>query len=158
MRSVQGNGVLQLQWGNMLHVTDLHEADIVFLETDVSQDVYHSLCLLLLQMKDGGRILSYLDIRKIWDVGPFPFHQLEVNRSLADRFPTSWSVHRGHHFYIWVKVHKGETRAVGGGLAESPQAQALVTQRGAATDAGASAMSSNAMSSQEPASQSYWLF
>ena len=34
LRSVQGNGMLQLQWGNMLHVTDLHEADIVFLETD----------------------------------------------------------------------------------------------------------------------------
>ena len=98
---MQGNGVLQLQWGNMLQVHDLHEADIVFLETDgacararvhikesaqrshnraafratVAQDVYHSLCQLLLQMKEGGRILSYLDIRKIWDLGPFPFHQ-----------------------------------------------------------------------------------
>lgn len=158
LRSVQGNGMLQLQWGNMLHVTDLHEADIVFLETDVSQDVYHSLCLLLLQMKDGGRILSYLDIRKIWDVGPFPFHQLEVNRSLADRFPTSWSVHRGHHFYIWVKVHNQGTARTTGSLAESPQAQVLTPHRGASSDAGASSAMSSALSSQEPTAQSYWLF
>jgi len=155
MRSAQGSGTLQLQWGNMLHITDLHEADIVFLETDVSQDVYHDLCLMLMQMKDGGRILSYLDIRKIWDVGPFPFHQLEVNRSLADRFPTSWSVHRGHHFYIWVKVYnKGETRLNGNGLAENPPPTLAVSRRGPDEGAGLSAMSSAA--SHESATQSWF--
>lgn len=30
--------------------------------------------------------------------------QVEVNRSLSDRFPTSWSVHRGHHFFLWSKT------------------------------------------------------
>ena len=183
---MQGNGVLQLQWGNMLQVHDLHEADIVFLETDgacararvhikesaqrshnraafratVAQDVYHSLCQLLLQMKEGGRILSYLDIRKIWDLGPFPFHQLEVNRSLADRFPTSWSVHRGHHFYIWVRVqNKGETRAMAGGLVEAPQSPVSMTQRGSASDMGASFVaSSGAARSQETTARSYWFF
>ena len=181
---MQGNGVLQLQWGNMLQVHDLHEADIVFLETDgtfacladvkksahnraaafhatVAQDVYHSLCQLLLQIKEGGRILSYLDIRKIWDLGPFPFHQLEVNRSLADRFPTSWSVHRGHHFYIWVRVqNKGETRATVGGVSDAPQTQVAMTQRGSASEMGASFVtsSSGAARSQETTARSYWFF
>lgn len=37
--------------------------------------------------------------------GPEMFlQQLDVNKTLADRYPTSWSVQRGHHFYLWVKV------------------------------------------------------
>lgn len=30
--------------------------------------------------------------------------QVDVNRPLSDRFPTSWSVNRGHHFFLWNKV------------------------------------------------------
>jgi hypothetical protein len=30
--------------------------------------------------------------------------QVEVNQPLSDRYATSWSVHRGHHFYLWSKV------------------------------------------------------
>ncbi len=33
-----------------------------------------------------------------------PFKQMEGNRSFSDRFPTSWSVQRGHHFFLWIKV------------------------------------------------------
>ncbi|CAM9445716.1 unnamed protein product [Pylaiella littoralis] len=40
----------------------------------------------------------------MWTNVPFPFRQVEVNRSLSDRFPTSWSVHRGHHFFLWNKT------------------------------------------------------
>ena len=41
---------------------------------------------------------------KVWQLsGPFPFRQLEANRSFADRYPTSWSVQRGHHFFLWVR-------------------------------------------------------
>lgn len=29
--------------------------------------------------------------------------QMDVNKSLADRYATSWSVHRGHHFYLWSR-------------------------------------------------------
>ncbi len=36
--------------------------------------------------------------------GAFPFRQLDVNRPVSDRYATSWSVNRGHHFYLWVKV------------------------------------------------------
>ena len=59
------------------------------------------------QLKPGSRILSYLDFNKIWEHSHSPpFVQLESNRSLSDRYPTSWSVHRGHHFFIWVKAAK----------------------------------------------------
>ena len=58
-------------------------------------------------MKPGARILSYLDFGKIWEQSQSsPFVQLDSNRPISDRYPTSWSVHRGHHFFIWVKVAK----------------------------------------------------
>lgn len=39
-----------------------------------------------------------------YDSGRTVTFQVEVNRSLSDRFPTSWSVHRGHHFFLWHKI------------------------------------------------------
>ena len=53
-------------------------------------------------------MLTYLDLRRVWRLPgqPFPFRQLEANRSFADRYPTSWSVQRGHHLFLWVKVLK----------------------------------------------------
>lgn len=55
-------------------------------------------------MKDGAQTLTYHDIRKIWTLGMFPYKQLDINRHLTDRYPTSWSVQRGHHFFLWRKV------------------------------------------------------
>jgi hypothetical protein len=49
-------------------------------------------------------MLSYMDLQKLWEPHSCPFTQLDVNKGLSDRYPTSWSVHRGHHFYIWVKT------------------------------------------------------
>jgi hypothetical protein len=58
-------------------------------------------------MKEGAQTLTYHDIRRIWALGGgFPFKQLEVNRYLTDRYPTSWSVQRGHHFFLWKKVSR----------------------------------------------------
>jgi hypothetical protein len=62
------------------------------------------MCNLLENMHDGASTLTYHDIRKMWSVTAFPFRQLDINRSLTDRYPTSWSVQRGHHFYLWTKV------------------------------------------------------
>ena len=31
------------------------------------------------------------------------FSQLPANRSSDDRFATSWSIHRGCHFFLWKK-------------------------------------------------------
>jgi hypothetical protein len=68
------------------------------------QEIQHALCLVLSRMHEGARTLTYHDIRKMWSSGSFPFKQFEVNRCLTDRFPTSWSVQRGHHFFLWKKV------------------------------------------------------
>ena len=32
------------------------------------------------------------------------FRQIDINRSLNDRFATSWSMHRGCHFFIWERI------------------------------------------------------
>ncbi|CAM9962378.1 unnamed protein product [Phaeothamnion confervicola] len=67
-------------------------------------DCYPELSRFLYRMRPGAQALTYLDLRRMWDAPPFPFRQVEVNRTVADRFPTSWSVHRGHHFFLWNKA------------------------------------------------------
>eukprot|EP01041_Mallomonas_annulata_P007804 gene7804-15968_t len=101
--------ILKIECGNMMDVNDIHKADVVMLETDIPQDLQSQLCALLQNMSEGARTLTYLDLRKIWDYGQFPFKQLESNRLLTDRFPTSWSVQRGHHFFIWNKILKPQS-------------------------------------------------
>lgn len=100
--------VLHLQCGNMFDVpvATLELADVIMMETDIPADVYPQLQRLLQNLKENARLLSYLDLRRIWDnaISPLPFRQLEINRNLSDRYPTSWSVQRGHHFYLWMKV------------------------------------------------------
>lgn len=97
--------VMHLQCGNMFDIQSLDTVDVVMMETDIPFDLYPQLQRLLASVKDGARVLSYLDLRRVWgDHGPLPYKQLEVNRNLADRYPTSWSVQRGHHFYLWSKV------------------------------------------------------
>ena len=69
------------------------------------------LCNMLLQeMRDGAKILSYHDLFKIWPLPSCPFKQLDVNCTLADRFPTSWSVQRGHHFYLFKRASRVSSR------------------------------------------------
>jgi hypothetical protein len=89
----------------MFNVRHINIADIVMMETDIPSDLHKDLCTMLSYMKETSRILSYLDLRKMWASSvPFSFRQLDTNRPVSDRFPTSWSVQRGHHFYIWTKV------------------------------------------------------
>jgi hypothetical protein len=88
----------------MFDISNIDFADVVMMETDIPAELQQDLQKLLSNMREGARILSYLDFRKIWDFGPLPFQQMETNRNLSDRYPTSWSVQRGHHFYIWTKV------------------------------------------------------
>jgi len=118
--------VLHLEWANLLEAAPfVSEADFVLLETDIPSDTMLRLACLLYLMKAGSRILSYLDLSKVWEGsssssgsgsgssggsgggGGGPFAQLDANRSLADRYPTSWSVHRGHHFYVSLKASRG---------------------------------------------------
>ena len=99
--------VLEVACGNLMHIDDIQEADIVMLETEVSPEVFGQFSGMLNRAKEGSRLLTYLDLRKVWQLsGSFPFRQLEANRSFADRYPTSWSVQRGHHFFLWIKLLK----------------------------------------------------
>mmetsp|Transcript_31399 Transcript_31399/g.69937 ORF Transcript_31399/g.69937 Transcript_31399/m.69937 type:complete len:955 (+) Transcript_31399:90-2954(+) len=100
--------VLHLQCGNMFDVKNIASADVVMMETDIPADLHGKLHVLLSGMKDSSRILTYLDLRRIWDGTTHSsqnFKQLEANRHQADRYPTSWSVQRGHHFYLWSKAN-----------------------------------------------------
>jgi hypothetical protein len=91
-----------MERGDMLHVNNIELADIVMLETDIPADIHNEMCLLLSRMKQDARTLTYVDLKKIWPSELlFPFGQLNINRSISDRFPTSWSVQRGHHFFLW---------------------------------------------------------
>lgn len=101
--------VLHLECGDMFDVNNIDAADIVMMETDVPLHLQPKLCQLLSRMRDGSRVLSYLDFRRFWSVETCPFTQMENNRHLSDRFPTSWSVQRGHHFYLWTKGVKSGT-------------------------------------------------
>jgi len=109
-RSIPSSGslrTLRLVCGDMFHTTDLDRADIVMLETDVPLHLQSKLCQLLSTLKENSRVLTYLELRKTWlpeNSFPFQFQQLECNKPMSDRFPTSWSVQRGHHFFIWIKV------------------------------------------------------
>jgi hypothetical protein len=97
---------LKIECGNMLSIENIHLADIVMMETDLPQEIHQETCDLLKKMHDEAMVLTYHDMNKIWvpTSSICPLQQLEVNRHLTDRFPTSWSVQRGHHFYLWKKV------------------------------------------------------
>jgi len=99
---------LHIAHGNLFATPDVETADVVMLETEIPSDAFGQFSALLDAAHEGSRVLTYLDLRKVWQLPgrPFPFRQLESNRSFADRYPTSWSVHRGHHLFLWVKVLK----------------------------------------------------
>ena len=101
--------VLHLQCGNMFDIKNIDIADVVMMETDIPTDLYPELQQLLSRMHDSSRLLTYLELRKVWmgvdgTQAGLPFKQLDLNKHLSDRYPTSWSVQRGHHFYLWNKV------------------------------------------------------
>lgn len=104
---------LYISHGNLFSTPDLDTADVIMLETEIPSDAFGQFSALLDSAREGARLLTYLDLRKVWQFPgrPFPFRQLESNRSFADRYPTSWSVHRGHHLFLWVKVLKPSSHA-----------------------------------------------
>ena len=92
-----------------LERSKIHDADIIIMEADIPQQKHKTLFSLLSAMKCGARLLSYIDLRTAWSAqgefyGPLPFLQLPINKSPADRFPTTWSPERGHHFFLWRKL------------------------------------------------------
>ena len=101
--------ILKLERGNMFDVSNVEMADVLMLETDVPSEFHPELCEMLSSLKIGAQTLTYLDLRLIWPNDSFCFRQVTINRSITDRFPTSWSVQRGHHFYLWTVVHPDDS-------------------------------------------------
>lgn len=86
----------------------VHEADIIILETDIPVNKHRALFHMLSAMRSGARLLTYIDLSLAWgafgDVyGRLPYEQLPINIPLSDRFATTWSPERGHHFFLWRK-------------------------------------------------------
>jgi len=126
VKNTQTQQLLHLVYGNLMATPDMHTADVLLLETDIPADFWKDLSQLLDHAAEGARILSYLDLSKVWTLPgqPFPFKQLEANKSFADRYPTTWSVNRGHHLFLWVKVLKPGQRALKGADAKASAAGA----------------------------------
>lgn len=107
--------VLHFECGNMFSISNIEVADIIMMETDFPSDLYPDLHKLLSGMQEGARILTYLDLRRIskgistsddHEISfSNMFKQLESNKHLSDRYPTSWSVQRGHHFFLWNRIN-----------------------------------------------------
>mmetsp|Transcript_109 Transcript_109/g.514 ORF Transcript_109/g.514 Transcript_109/m.514 type:complete len:657 (-) Transcript_109:452-2422(-) len=98
---------LEFELGSMFDCPYVEAADIVLLETDVLSTCHEETCKMLRRMHPQAMLLSYLDLEMMWNSDDFPFVQHRENRDLTDRYPTSWSVSRGHHFYLWMRVAEG---------------------------------------------------
>lgn len=97
--------VLHMVQGDLLLTPHIQCADIVMLETDFPPEIHPDLCSLLSNLKQGARSLTYLDLRKLFGDQKNPlFCQLDINKASSDRYQTSWSMQRGHRFYLWKKV------------------------------------------------------
>jgi hypothetical protein len=92
----------------------IDEADIAILQTNFPPEAHTKLCGLLMQLKAGCALLTYLNLATLFKGANWIFAQLQVNRSLEDRFPTSWSVHRGCHFFLWEKCSREAWEGLGG--------------------------------------------
>jgi hypothetical protein len=132
--------ILHLEFGSLFDAKNIDTADIVMLETDVPPDTYSDLCTLLSQLKSGARVLSYLDLDKIWpsNLPTCSFRQLAVNRPLSDRYPTSWSVQRGHHFFLFRKRSEHRRHVSGYHVPDtsvaSPSSREVSVQRNQSSD------------------------
>ncbi len=101
--------ILHFQCCSLFEISNISVADIIMLETDIPTELLPDLYNLLCKMHVGARVLSYLDFKKVWSKNILSFKQLDINRYVSDRYPTSWSVQRGHHLYIWTKVDSQAT-------------------------------------------------
>jgi len=82
----------------------LDEADIIILETHFPKSIWIRMSTYILGMKRGARLLTYENLREVYSSYPeMPFEQIPLNVVPDDRFFTTWSVRRGHHFYCWVR-------------------------------------------------------
>jgi Histone methylation protein DOT1 len=106
----QTSRILEYRRGSMYDAHDIHEADLVIMETMVPCEALLDLKSLIDRMSVGCRLATFANLnapefRRLYPGSRyFPLRQLSVNVSRRDRFKTSWSPENGHHFYLWQKI------------------------------------------------------
>jgi hypothetical protein len=98
---------MRVAWGDMFDTCHVDTADLICIETDVPGACYPLLAAFVRSAKKGARVLSYLNLAEVWPAEMrrfFNLEQLAINRSVYDRFWTSWSYVNGHKFYLWQCV------------------------------------------------------
>eukprot|EP00944_MAST-04C_sp_MAST-4C-sp1_P002632 g2632.t1 len=90
--------------GDIFEFPNIENADIAILQTNFPEETHLKLSDFLMRLKTDCRLLTYLNLGTLYKGASHIFDQMEVNRSMKDRFPTSWSIHRGCHFFLWVKL------------------------------------------------------
>eukprot|EP00475_Leptophrys_vorax_P032671 TRINITY_DN5070_c0_g1_i1.p2 TRINITY_DN5070_c0_g1~~TRINITY_DN5070_c0_g1_i1.p2 ORF type:complete len:501 (+),score=157.58 TRINITY_DN5070_c0_g1_i1:2042-3544(+) len=93
--------ILEFREQNLFDATDGLPADIIILETHFPQGIWDRLRKYLFGMKPGARLLTYENLHNVYQGQKMPFEQIPINIAANDRFYTTWSPKRGHHFYLW---------------------------------------------------------
>lgn len=98
--------VIEFYEGDLFTCHETFDADIVVLETHFPKTSWMKLCTFISNMKSGSRLLTYENIEDCFCSTEikFPFEQIEINKHPEDRFYTTWSIKRGHHFYLWKRL------------------------------------------------------
>lgn len=93
--------VLDFRMGDMcaLPNEDIAAADVIFMEVCLPQPLFKNISKLLVNCKDGCRLLMYQDLSMLWmSTQRCPWHPLDL--PWHDKYATSWAS-QGHHFFIF---------------------------------------------------------
>jgi len=95
---------LEIRRGNLFHVPECKEADIIVCETKIRPVKFRELCLLLNTAKKGTRILTYENLDEVYQCAKIdtPWKRLPINTA-DDVFPASWCT-QGTHFHLFEKI------------------------------------------------------
>jgi hypothetical protein len=118
---------IEFRRGDLLGCSDVGTGDIVIVQTDFPSHSYPLLCRFLTTLERGARLLTYLNLRRVWDCGSqaFPFSEIAPKT----RFATSWSAKTGHLFYLWKKSAPRTPWAAREHAAEGKEAEAARDRR-----------------------------
>lgn len=103
LRTRNSERILEYRRADLFRIGNINDADIVVLQTDFPPVSYPHLCKFVHALPQGTRLLTYLNLARIWDAAqnPFPF----TRYALGSRFLTSWSdKDTGHLFFLWRKT------------------------------------------------------
>ena len=103
LRTRNSERLLEYRRADLFRIGNINDADIVVLQTDFPPITYPGICKFVHALPQGTRVLTYLNLARIWDGthNPFPFTRFAP----GSRFLTSWSdKDSGHLFFLWRKT------------------------------------------------------